>query len=115
MSRKLCNPNIPAFEIIEIGPQKRGVLFKGVFSQGGYTEEWIQLIAVVDFGGRELVDEVLSLNTGFNNAGWCGPTKEPCYDYNSVIQFLPGQSHNFYDAQVTTSGSKLVEGALVNF
>lgn len=107
--------NVPRHEIVEIGSGRWGMLFHNAYARGDYTEKWSVLVAAVDYDGLETVDVLLTFDAGFDNQQYCGPEIEPCHGYDATVQFLSGEHPTHYDAHVTTSGSRLEDGVLVNF
>jgi len=99
----------PDPELVKIGPDKHGVLFRARYTNQGFSVEETVLIGKVD----QSLGVMLSLDTHAAYQGECD--YYPCWSYSSDTRFVPGQSPEFYDFIVTTYGTKLVESSVVPF
>jgi hypothetical protein len=43
---------------------------------------------------------------GADNSGTCGEGLATCYSFSSKLEFVPGSNAEFYDARLTTTGTK---------
>jgi len=96
-------------ELVQIGPDKYGVLLRW---KGGNQGQFIeQAILITEVQGH--LKEVLYIVIGEENLGTCGEGLEECWHYSSELEFVPGENPVYYDLQVATVGSRLVSGTVV--
>ena len=43
---------------------------------------------------------------GGDNGGTCGEGLATCYSFTSKLEFIPGANADYYDAKITTTGTK---------
>ncbi len=86
----------PATELVRIGPDKYGVLFRPLYT-GTYQEEGMILFEVTDSG----LTEALSLPA---TSGQGGDNKP--YKYSSKLNFVQGKNSSYYDIKISTTGSR---------
>jgi len=93
----------PEGKLIKIGPERYGVVFQPGYTGQGITSESAVVIAETTENVREVlvVDEY-----GADNSGTCGEGLAPCYSFSSKLEFVAGSNPEFYDARVTTTGTK---------
>ncbi|MEW6730764.1 MAG: hypothetical protein AB1489_05455 [Acidobacteriota bacterium] len=102
----------PEGNLVKIGPDKYGVLFRPGFTNQGYTVESLVIISEIDKQFREiaLVEEIYQ-----DNEGSCGGDLGECWKYDSKIEFVPGSNPLYFDLKVTTSGTKQSDDKVINF
>ena len=62
-------------------------------------------VVIADMG--ETLREVLTVDEfGGDNGGACGEGLAACYSFSSKLEFVPGANPDYYDAKVTTTGTK---------
>ncbi len=100
-------------KFIEIGPEKMGLLLPEKTQSGGVHQTWDLLLSEMD-GSLKLVAKI---ETGANNLDQCSLASAniPCWEYKSTYEFAPGNHVEYYEIQIITSGSKLVDDLLVPF
>jgi hypothetical protein len=96
-------------QLVKVGPDRYGFLFLDTFSSQNYsksalvvyvpTPEYLKRIALIP----QFSEHVQGLNHS-----------QLVWGYESVYQFIPDTGAEYYDLQVTTTGSKAVEGQLVS-
>lgn len=93
----------PKGKLIQIGPDRHGARFQAGGMGQGITNEAVVVIADVGESLREVltVDEF-----GGDNSGACGEGLATCYSFSSKLEFVPGANSAYYDARVTTTGTK---------
>jgi len=95
----------PEAQLIKIGPDQYGVLFKNAYTNQGVTTENTSLVTAV---GTQL-KEVFSLNTSEDNSGACDESSDCYYSYETQLEFVPGRNPDYFDIKAVTKGS-LPEG-----
>lgn len=93
----------PEGKLIKIGPERYGVVFQPGYTGQGITSESAVVIAETTGNVREVltVDEYSA-----DNSGTCGEGLATCYSFSSKLEFVAGSNPEFYDARVTTTGTK---------
>jgi serine/threonine protein kinase len=93
----------PEGKLIKIGPERYGVVFQPGYTGQGITSESAVVIAETTGDVREvlIVDEYSA-----DNGGTCGEGLATCYSFSSKLEFVAGSNSEFYDARVTTTGTK---------
>jgi hypothetical protein len=97
----------PAGQLVQIGPNRYGFLFRDPLTGQGYSASALTLCANVH--GRFI--QILSLpfyseslaNPGAAWANW---------KYDSTYQFVAGENADYYDLRIATTGTKVVNGQL---
>jgi serine/threonine protein kinase len=93
----------PEGKLIKIGPERYGVVFQPGYTGQGITSESAVVIAET----TENVREVLVVDQySADNGGTCGEGLATCYSFSSKLEFVAGSNPEFYDARVTTTGTK---------
>ncbi|MEK6337151.1 MAG: protein kinase [Acidobacteriota bacterium] len=93
----------PKGKLIKIGQDRHGAMFNAGGMGQGISEE----VAVVIADVGETLKEILTIDEfGGDNGGACGEGMAPCYSFTSKLEFVPGANAEFYDAKVTTTGTK---------
>ena len=93
----------PEGKLIKIGPERYGAVFQPGYTGQGITSESAVVIAETTENVREvlIVDEYSA-----DNSGTCGEGLATCYSFTSKLEFVAGSNPEFYDARVTTTGTK---------
>ena len=93
----------PEGKLIKIGPERYGVVFQPGYTGQGITSESAVVIAETTGNVREVlvVDEYSA-----DNGGTCGEGLATCYSFSSKLEFVAGSNAEFYDARITTTGTK---------
>jgi hypothetical protein len=93
----------PEGKLTKIGPERYGVIFQPGYTGQGITSEAVVVIAETTENLRQvlIVDEY-----GADNSGTCGEGLATCYSFSSKLEFVAGSNPEFYDARVTTTGTK---------
>ena len=93
----------PEGKLIKIGPERYGVVFQPGYTGQGVTSESAVVIAETTGNVREVltVEEYSA-----DNGGTCGEGLATCYSFSSKLEFVAGSNPEFYDARVTTTGTK---------
>jgi len=93
----------PEGKLIKIGPERYGVVFQPGYTGQGITSESAVVVAETTGNVRVVlvVDEY-----GADNSGTCGEGLATCYSFSSKLEFVAGSNPEFYDARVTTTGTK---------
>ena len=93
----------PEGKLIKIGPERYGVVFQPGYTGQGITSESAVVIAETTENVREVlvVDEYSA-----DNGGTCGEGLATCYSFSSKLEFVAGSNPEFYDARITTTGTK---------
>jgi len=99
----------PGGELVKIGSNKYGVLFRSGDAHQGFTSEAVTIIGDV---GNSIKELVTITDTAGGNGG-VGHPDVPEFEYNSVIEFVPGNDTNYFDLSVTKSGTKMSENNTV--
>jgi serine/threonine protein kinase len=93
----------PKGKLIKIGPDRHGAMFEA----GGMGQGISNEVAVVIADMGETLREVLTVDEfGGDNGGACGEGLAACYSFSSKLEFVPGANPDYYDAKVTTTGTK---------
>jgi hypothetical protein len=96
----------PSGELVQIGPDAYGVLFRDTYVGQGYFTDWTHVIAVVG----ESFKTVLTL------AAASGPvSSEAATGYSSEIEFVPSEHPVYYDVRVVTNGTRFQDDTLVQY
>lgn len=93
----------PKGKLMKIGADRHGAMFEAGGMGQGISNEVAVLIADVGETLREvlIVDEF-----GGDNGGACGEGLAACYSFSSKLEFVAGANPDYYDARVTTTGTK---------
>jgi serine/threonine protein kinase len=93
----------PEGKLIKIGPERYGVVFQPGYTGQGITSESAVVIAETTDSVRQVlvIDEYSA-----DNGGTCGEGLATCYSFSSKLEFVPGSNAEFYDARLTTTGTK---------
>jgi hypothetical protein len=93
----------PEGKLIKIGAERYGVVFQPGYTGQGITSESAVVIAET----TENVHEVLVVDEySADNSGTCGEGLATCYSFSSKLEFVAGANPEFYDARITTTGTK---------
>jgi hypothetical protein len=97
----------PPGELVRIGPDEYGILFRDSYVGQGYYTNWFYIIAVVE----GYFTRVLTLATA------AGPVFDDrdTASYSSEIEFIQGEDSTYYDMRVVTNGTKFEGGEIVYF
>jgi hypothetical protein len=99
-------------DLIQIGINKFGILFRSIYSQMGQTEEIIFIIGET----QNWLDKVFELNdTGGDNEGSCEQAINNCYKYKSEVNFVKNATSPYFKLEVNTFGTKLINNKLQIF
>lgn len=94
---------VPKGKLVEIGPDKRGVLFQDELKAQAYVGE--HTVILTDVGG--VLREVLRVETHASNENGCGIEGfEECWEYTSTWEFTPGRNLEYDDFHMTISGTR---------
>jgi hypothetical protein len=99
-------------QVVRLGAQRHGLLFRWSFSNAGFTEEGAVLVAE----HNRSLSRLLALNVGGSNESDCDPAGSPapnCWSYKSRLEFVPGENQDYYDLLVTTEGTRRLNGGEV--
>ena len=102
---------IPAGQLVKIGPDKYGVLFQLGDMHQGVSNECLILIAEL----RNAIKTILpATELGEDNGGFCGKETGPCYSYRSRFEFVPRRVPDYFNFVIRTKGTKQNErGSIV--
>lgn len=91
------------FKLETIGPEKHALVMSSGFTAQGETTE------VAFFYAQESgkFKQILVLDLHGDNGGNCGPGMQACYDFNSTYEFKPGGTGPYYNAIVTSTGTRI--------
>jgi serine/threonine protein kinase len=93
----------PEGKLVKIGPDRYGVLYQPGYTGQGITSE----IAVMIAETADKLAEVLDVKDySGDNGGTCGEGLATCYSFTSKLEFIPGANADYYDAKITTTGTK---------
>jgi hypothetical protein len=103
------NGQAPLGQLVKIGPDRYSFLFLDTFSGQNYSQSALVLyVPTLEFLKQMALIPYFSEHVqGLNQS-------KLVWGYESVYQFIPGADPEYYDLQVTTTGSKVVEGKLVS-
>lgn len=95
---------LPSHELIQIGPEKYGILFHDGYTSQGITSGSALIAAEAEGKFKVIAD----FETEFSNEGFYfeGNFPERAYAYNSKMEFVDGENTDFYDLLVRTEGTK---------
>ena len=94
----------PELELVQVGPQRYGVVFHWVYV--GQGETYAGETFLLESGAK--VIRALDLDVFYDNAGACGPEDEgyrPCVELRSMLEFVPGKNEEYFDLKVTADGT----------
>ncbi len=93
----------PDGRLVQIGPKRWGVEYTPAFSNMGVSSGGFALIAE----GNGALRQVLSLpGTSEENGGACDEDQDTCYAFDSEVSYVPGANADWFDVEITTSGSR---------
>jgi hypothetical protein len=93
----------PDGRLVQIGPKRWGVEYTPGFSNMGVTSGGFALIAE----GNGALRQVLALTgTSEENGGACDEDQDTCYAFDSEVSYGPGANADWFDVEITTSGSR---------
>jgi len=98
----------PPGKLVKIGPDHYGFLFFDTFSGQGYS--WSALVLYAEVNG--FLSQIGSIPKFSQNMNGLVQSGEK-WGYESAYHFAPGNGGEYYDLEVTTSGTKVIDGELV--
>ncbi len=100
-------------EIVEIGPQITGLILQEMTRSNRRTQTWDLILS--EANGRLTL--VAKIETSAHNADQCSPAleDEPCWEYESVYELVPGSHPAYYDIHIIASGTKFSNGLVTPF
>ena len=90
----------PAPEIVKMGRERYGIAFQSKYVGQGNSH--VSETYFLEAG--DSVDEVLLIETHWDNSGRCIPGEEgrdQCVEFDSTLEFVPGKNAEIFDLKVT--------------
>ena len=94
----------PEPEIVKLGPERYGIAFQSMYVGQGNAH--VSETYFLEAGNS--VDEVLFIETHWDNSGRCIPEDEEaerCTEFDSTLEFVPGKNAEIFDLKVTKTAT----------
>lgn len=99
----------PRGELIRIGPDRYGILFRDKDGMQGIIMQRVVLVTVIE--KNFLV--ILNADTDGDNLGACRTIEGgKCWQYSSKTEFIPGKNPSYYDFRITINGTKAADNEI---
>jgi hypothetical protein len=96
----------PDGELLAIGPDKHGFLFRPEWAGQGNVAQNAILIGIVDGLFRVLFSHEIRIH---------GEVEEDVWEYTAVMELIPGGNPAYYDIRMTTTGTNPMQGNVEPF
>lgn len=95
----------PQGQLMPIGPNQYGVVFRSTYTSTGNSAESIFIIAYLD-GELRFLNSIPTGKAEVVNNSW---------SYTSTLEFIPGEQLDFYDLKIISVGTKYIENEISHF
>lgn len=99
---------IPENQLVQIGPNKYGIMFTYGYTSQGFHEGGIRLIGLANDKFEVLMDR----QTTYSNEGYYYEDHQPelAYGYDTEFSFVKDENPDYYDLRLIAKGKKNLEG-----
>ena len=95
----------PKGQLMHIGPNQYGVLFRSTYASTGSSAESTFVIAYLN-GKLSFLNSILTAEAEVVRNSW---------SYTSTLEFIPSQQLDFYDLKIVSVGTKYIEHEISQF